>query len=149
MDYYSLKIGDGYWTIQKTSVDCKRDNNTYEGKDLVLISPRGRGSIWSSSSGGLRLYTDKTVKHYYSYEELKELQNGYLERESPGEKHYYSQKLKYLLDLIPDVDEECISILKLIEKTKIQKSHKQKKNREEKDKNSVDNYFGLFDDEQN
>ena len=145
MIYYKLKICEDYWTIQKTIVDCK-NSDKYEGKDKVLISPRGRASFWLSDAGVLRVYTDKTIKDYFSNKEFAELQNKYISYEKEDRTYYCSTKIENLIPLIPELNEECSDLLSILKNTKIQKSHKHKFSSNIKNA-EVDNYFGIFDDD--
>lgn len=151
MDYYKLKLCEDYWTIQKTTVDCKKDPGKYEGKTKLLISPRGRASFWLSSQGGLRVYTDKTIKDYYSDQEYNDILNKYsmYTKESEGGVYYCSRHIDKLIPLIPGpLDPEITELLRIIKKTKIQNSHrhnrKESSNIQEPPKD--DEFFGLFND---
>ena len=127
MNYYKLKICKEYWTLQKTTVNCK-NSDKIEGKNKVLISPRGRASIWISDQGALRVYTDKTTKDYYTNKEFSELQKGYVSYEKDdGESIYYcSSNLNFLIPLIPNPSDECKELFEILRKTKIQNSHEHK-----------------------
>ena len=143
MDYYKLKICEEYWTLQKTSVNCK-NSNKYEGKNIAVISPRGRASIWLSDRGVLKVYTDKTITDYYSNKEMNDLHDSYISYQKDGDRTYYcSTKLKNLISLIPNLTEECLELAKIIEKTKIQNSHKHQFSSNLKDA-ETDEFFGIF-----
>ncbi len=153
MDYYTLKIGENYWTLQKTTVDCKRDKRE-NGKDVLVVSPRGRASIWLSNLGVLRVYTDKTTKHYFSNTDFISVQKSYVSYQkdkNPDEHYYCSEKLNNLLELIPnEISDECKQLINIIKHVKIQKSHKHKNNKNvkvEEKQNNINNYFGIFDDD--
>ena len=154
MDYYKLKICENYWTLQKTTVDCK-NSDKYEGKTKVLISPRGRASMWISDQGVLKVYTDKTIKDYFSDQEYKTLLTGYVSySKDDGERVYYcSRFLNSLMPLIPSPSDECKELFEIIRRTKIQNSHKHKissnlKNNDAMKDSDVNNFFGLFDDDE-
>ena len=150
MDYYKLKICEEYWTLQKTTVDCK-PSDKYEGKTKVLISPRGRASLWLSSQGTLRVYTDKTTKDYFSDKEYTTLLNDYVSYSKDDEEkvYYCSRFLNKLIPLIPEPSENCRELMEIIRRTKIQNSHRHKFSSNLNDSiGDIDNFFGLFNDDE-
>lgn len=154
MDYYKLKIGDSYWTLQKTVVNCKKSDK-YDGYDIVLISPRGRASIWLNDLGILKVYTDKTIADYYKTQDINTLHHGYITYQKEDKTYYCSAKLDYILPFIPDPSEECKELIKIIRKTRVQYSHGskissniQEEPKERKKTKNIDNFFGLFDDDE-
>ena len=127
----------------------------YDCYDIVLISPRGRASIWLNDLGTLKVYTDKTITDYYKNQDLSTLHTSYVTYQKEDKTYYCSSKLNNILPFIPDpISDECSELIEIIRKTKVQRSHSGKTSsniidepKETKETKNLDNFFGLFDED--